>query len=427
MDPEIESQGEAMDYLRAETITTTMKVEVREIAEFGIVIKKCKPNMVFIHKDQTQLYQKILQKYGEDRQKLRITESKQDEILHFAFFDSGILYETITYGYPSIEEMEKEKKAGFVFKHIAEEAKKVGFEEYKDFYECRTQGFLNKETWEESKRGGFSDFNTYSNAKSCGFTQSIEYTEACSNGISKKEIYDAFKAMDEQKRKYEVDYSDEVLLLELLNCLPPKEVLASERIWNMLNEKKKDFINKGYSWFTQRLKSKEITEGFLESPKAKKIGSFDRINYIFERKDEVKIRKNSVVVDGSNVAWAHGSRQSGDTPKIGNIILVYDHLKKFGFAKIDIFIDANLKYDIDEKDSFEKIKRKYNIQDIPAGTQADRYIIDFAKQSNCFILTNDTFKKDYLLEDQWLRMNIDDIRIPFVIRDNIVILGKSLS
>lgn len=416
-----------MDYIETNEVKYSEKIEILNVEDFDLLIKKFKINQIYIMKESNASTTKCISSYAELRQKLRINLDKSNTLCFFSFFHENILFQCLNYGYSKVEECLIGFQSGYKFKHISEESKLSGFDNFNDYFICRTSGFEDKESWIKSKEGGFPNYQIFKVANENGFTLFKEYEEASNLNIKKKEIFDIYKGLEIQQIEKDVASSDEVFILNILESLPPKEILALEKIWALFLEKKSEFTNNRYSWYKQSILSKELLEKFLENPTVKKVGNYDCNNLIFARKDEVVTRKKNIVLDGSNIAWGNGSRENGDCPKISNLVLMFNYLSKFNFDKITCFADANIEYIIDEKDILKKMIKKNEIQLIPANTDADIYIIEYAKENNCLIVTNDTFKKDYLQTNQWLRLNISDIRIPFIIKDNTVILGKSIS
>ena len=106
--------------------------------------------------------------------------------------------------------------------------------------------------------------------------------------------------------------------------------------------------------------------------------------------------------------------------------MVIDDLRDKGFNDILTIVDASLKYQIEDKSILDEMKRKERIKESPARTDADNFIIKYAKDNNAFIITNDTFKKDWKDKDEWVKENIDRHRMPFMISDGVVEYGEKM-
>jgi len=90
-----------------------------------------------------------------------------------------------------------------------------------------------------------------------------------------------------------------------------------------------------------------------------------------------------------------------------------------GFARIIIIADASLRHKIDEKDTFEKLIDEGMVSQAPAKTAADEFIIGFAKQKLGYIVTNDKLE-DWKKKDPWVKENIDELHIQFMIQEDMV-------
>lgn len=94
-----------------------------------------------------------------------------------------------------------------------------------------------------------------------------------------------------------------------------------------------------------------------------------------------------VIVDGSNVA--HSSE--GEKALLGNIRVVRDKLIEEGYVPV-IVADAALRHQIDDEPAFEQMVESGEIKQAPAGTDADFFILSFARELDAGIVSNDRFK-----------------------------------
>ena len=101
----------------------------------------------------------------------------------------------------------------------------------------------------------------------------------------------------------------------------------------------------------------------------------------------VETESRTVIVDGSNVA--HSSE--GDKAQLENIRAVRAKLQDDGFEPI-IVADAALRHQIDDGAGFEQMVESGEIRQAPAGTDADYFILSFARELDANILSNDRFK-----------------------------------
>ena len=121
-----------------------------------------------------------------------------------------------------------------------------------------------------------------------------------------------------------------------------------------------------------------------------------------------------VVIDGANVAYEE--RSAGGKPKLSNLLKVRRELEERGFEAV-ILVDASLKYDIDDQEQLETLIQSQQIRQVPAGTDADFFIIQFADQLDALMVTNDRYK-DYADRYPW----VPERRLPYMIVKGEVVL-----
>jgi hypothetical protein len=107
------------------------------------------------------------------------------------------------------------------------------------------------------------------------------------------------------------------------------------------------------------------------------------------RRPATNASPDSVValVDGSNVAHF----TEGEKPRIANLLAVQAKLREEGFEPI-IMADAALRHQIDDQRRFEEMIESGAIKQAPAGTDADYFILSFARELNATVVSNDRFK-----------------------------------
>ena len=92
------------------------------------------------------------------------------------------------------------------------------------------------------------------------------------------------------------------------------------------------------------------------------------------------------VVDGSNVA------HFGETgASVENIGLVCDKLIEQGWDPV-VITDAALRHQIDNEAAYERMVRDGTIVQAPAGTDADYFILSYARRLRAHIVSNDRFR-----------------------------------
>jgi len=122
-----------------------------------------------------------------------------------------------------------------------------------------------------------------------------------------------------------------------------------------------------------------------------------------------------IVIDGSNVA--HGTDESKDRPSVERIIMVINSLRNNDLDDLVVIADASLYHKIKDDDNeltlYNELKGAGLLQISPAGTQADEFIINYAKKNNAWIVSNDMFR-DFSETDSWVREHIEQRRIAFM-------------
>jgi hypothetical protein len=93
------------------------------------------------------------------------------------------------------------------------------------------------------------------------------------------------------------------------------------------------------------------------------------------------------LIDGSNVAHA----SEGDAARLANILLVRDKLAEQGFEPI-IVADAALRHQIDDVAQYEQLVADGTVHQAPAGTDADYFLLSFAKELDAALVSNDRFR-----------------------------------
>src|SRR5687768_645863 len=93
------------------------------------------------------------------------------------------------------------------------------------------------------------------------------------------------------------------------------------------------------------------------------------------------------LVDGSNVA--HSSE--GDEARLENIKIVVRKLRREGYEAV-VVADAALRHQIDDKEGYERRVAEGKIRQAPAGTDADYFLLAFARELDAVIVSNDLFR-----------------------------------
>ena len=106
-----------------------------------------------------------------------------------------------------------------------------------------------------------------------------------------------------------------------------------------------------------------------------------------EKQREPKPGPRIALIDGSNVA--HSSE--GDTARLANILAVRDKLVEEGFQPV-IVADAALRHQIDDRQAYERLVDEGTVRQAPAGTDADYFLLSFARELGAQVVSNDRFR-----------------------------------
>ena len=93
------------------------------------------------------------------------------------------------------------------------------------------------------------------------------------------------------------------------------------------------------------------------------------------------------IIDGSNVA--HAGEGSG--ARLANVLAMREKLAAEGFEPV-IVVDAALRHQIDDAGRYERLVADGLVKQAPAGTDADYFILAFAKELGATIVSNDQFR-----------------------------------
>jgi predicted nucleic acid-binding protein len=94
-----------------------------------------------------------------------------------------------------------------------------------------------------------------------------------------------------------------------------------------------------------------------------------------------------VLIDGSNVA--HSSE--GEKARLANILLIEEKIREDGMEPI-IVADAALRHQIDDRGQYEELVDTGRIKQAPAGTDADYFILSFARELGASVVSNDRYR-----------------------------------
>jgi len=96
---------------------------------------------------------------------------------------------------------------------------------------------------------------------------------------------------------------------------------------------------------------------------------------------------NVVLVDGSNVAHS----TEGEAARLANLLAIRDKLREEGDDPI-IVADAALRHQIDEPQAYEQLIEDGLVRQAPAGTDADYFLLSFARELDASIVSTARFR-----------------------------------
>ena len=97
--------------------------------------------------------------------------------------------------------------------------------------------------------------------------------------------------------------------------------------------------------------------------------------------------KPIVLVDASNVAHS----TEGQQPLLSNILAVREKLTEEGLEPV-VVADAALRHQIDDRSGYERLVDEGVVRQAPAGTDADYFILSFARELDARVVSNDRFR-----------------------------------
>jgi len=99
------------------------------------------------------------------------------------------------------------------------------------------------------------------------------------------------------------------------------------------------------------------------------------------------------VIDGANIALT--VRDSENRPMISNLYQLVEQLHTLGIKQFKVLSDRKLHYDTDNQEAYVALKERDTFDETPGGTEADYFILQFAKRKDAFIISNDMFREHY--------------------------------
>ena len=149
---------------------------------------------------------------------------------------------------------------------------------------------------------------------------------------------------------------------------------------------------------TEQTKSKSS----IESELIKKKNEIEKAKYIYINNDNHKLAECSFVIDGANVA--RECNYGINRGRISNFQGLFDKLEHYQIDNYQIICDRSLYYTIDDRKKYIELIEEGKIIESPGGTEADHFILKYAKDNDSFIISNDLFREfETIYGRDWIR------------------------
>jgi len=133
----------------------------------------------------------------------------------------------------------------------------------------------------------------------------------------------------------------------------------------------------------------------------------------------LKLEECNFVIDGANVARECNHGSNGGS--IANFRKLFEKLHIFQINNYITLCDRSLNYTIDDKKTYRELVDKGKIVETPGGTEADHFILKYAKKNDSFIISNDLFREfESIFGKHWIR----EKRISFKIINDTLYFDK---
>ena len=93
------------------------------------------------------------------------------------------------------------------------------------------------------------------------------------------------------------------------------------------------------------------------------------------------------LIDASNVAHS----AEGEVGRVRYLELMRDKLASEGYEPI-LMADAALRHHVDDRAAYERMVEEGIVRQAPAGTDADYFILSFARELDAVVVSNDRFR-----------------------------------
>ena len=185
---------------------------------------------------------------------------------------------------------------------------------------------------------------------------------------------------------------------ESINSNFSNESLQSERDGSLVEQIKEreellKIIAKRLMIIYKNLKEKKSPENLDNIKEISEVSQLIQKDH-FENQNQSQCSKEikkKLVVDITNIL--NLDKDENEKLKIENILKVYNAVVELGYEPYMI-ADASMRHHLNSADQYKDLEDKGIINQSPAGTEADEWVLEVAKQEGCKFLTNDLYR-DY--------------------------------
>jgi hypothetical protein len=399
---------------------TLARVEIRmnDLETFLDLVKENKVKVIWSCNSQK------CNKYKDSNSELLSHSSLNPYPLVFFFVQDNIIYSAESEGFKNLKDYVKAKDRGFLdyraFDLLDYISKKYDILSIASiYYDAIRDGYSNLVEFNKSFRfydnfesfdiykkeavkaleHGFKKYDDYYDAKNKRFSKGDEYYEAKSLKIHDYCEYKDYITFDTKMYDYGFDSCFEFHIFHILSRLRGGQTLKLEELEDKLRYESETYSREWYDKSIPEITEKLIEDTLSNNAKFKELGKLttieetDPLGLSRTHKVYSLYRNNTIYIDGSNVAWNHGSKRRGDTPYAKNIMIVVEALEKLDFKEILVLCDNNLYDIIKDKDIYRQLSASNRIYVVNKGTIADEWLLKFSEGKDCYIVSDDKYRE----------------------------------
>jgi hypothetical protein len=423
-----------MKIIKAIPKLSSSQIFIEDYDEYKNMIKELKIRYLFLFQGKTASnpvqqviprfrigIQNVIDQRSEERLGVNHTLSAEN---CFGFVENSTWYLFPSNGFSSLEEYDNAIAIDCHSKQEFDATKNGGYDTYTELLQIQKKGFNSKDDFLEANNMGCDSKEEFTKIKAAGFVDKNEYTNATNLGITTKSEFVEYLDYAEFMKQNNLNTHDEVLLYKYLENNISNLSIETIRLNGILPQVNRNMKYRSLKWFKTGIIDFALFEKFIIKAKNADEYFYNKNMDIFQEKPIV-FSNTEIVLDGSNIAWNNSSSEAGEKPLIRNVILVTKDLINRSFISIRIYFDANIEYDIDDKQVYKQLENTFNIKKVPAGQKADKFILDYAKDNKTYVISNDEYN-EYENTDIWFKKNLEKIKVQYKIDGDKVSYNKTI-